>query len=155
MFNYTGCDASPCLFPICRRSTHPSVMLFPAYLNALHILYRDYGLEPCAPIPRRVRPTSLLPKPHLVLPLILRSKLPGKAQTAAMNGKPFLPAPATLPATASSPWQTPCASVSIWRTARHNTMATNRNNHATRASAVAGTKRAGCPLLPFPPPICC
>ena len=76
------------------------------------------ALNPCAPIPRRVRLTSLLPKPHLVLPLILRSKLPGKAQTAAMNGKPFLPAPATLPATASSPWQTPCASVSIWGTAR-------------------------------------
>ena len=69
-----------------------------------------------------------------------------------MNGKPFLPAPATLPATASSPWQTPCASVSIWRTARHNTTATNKNNHVTRASAVAGTKRDGCPLLPFPPP---
>ena len=51
MFNYTGCDTSPRLFPVYRRSTHPSVMLFPAYLNALRILYRDYGLEPLRTYP--------------------------------------------------------------------------------------------------------
>ena len=42
----TGCDTSPRLFPVYRRSTHPSITLFPAYLNALHILYRDYSLTP-------------------------------------------------------------------------------------------------------------
>ena len=42
----TAYDTSPCLLPICRRSTYPSITLFPSYLNALHILYRDSGLEP-------------------------------------------------------------------------------------------------------------
>ena len=47
----TGCDTSPCLFPVCRLSTHPYGIHFPAYLNALHILYRDYGLEPLRTYP--------------------------------------------------------------------------------------------------------
>ena len=47
----TVCDTSPRLFPVYRRSTHPSITLFPAYLNALHILYRDYSLEPLRTYP--------------------------------------------------------------------------------------------------------
>ena len=126
---------------------------FPAYFNALHILYRDYSLKPLRTYP----PASAadLAAAEAALGFALAPAL--NATWQSTNGSDemansFFPSRLYHRLCLFIPMKLLCASTRKSHTLRRNTMATLKENIATHALAAADIKRDGCPLSP---PICC